>query len=356
MHIRSLRFILPLVLALTVLLVAPPFIARADSLTADPPSGTVGTVFQISGTGFAPGELVSLWISHPDGTIESQGFTTADGSGNISFSAIPTENWGYGFFVQVARGLRSKYETTVTFEFYSPEVGSSGSAATGCSAGVFYASGFQPNERVATWTGLPDGTYQPLPAVSADADGIVTFTWTPQFGWPGGVYSVAAQGYGSKVQAADDYYWDGALFTGEGDCTTPVVTDTGTSDTPAASSQGGTVLLKPNNVYNYQGAGVYLSSNPDELWYFDCNWKWVPFGSPMYMLVLGFQPNEQVKVSYEVFDVVSGVNYKTLNADENGNLSLEVDMTGLPAGHYHWWFQAKSVTYCGHFDRLEPSQ
>ena len=101
---------------------------------------------------------------------------------------------------------------------------------------------------------------------------------------------------------------------------------------------------------NPHGPGVYLNTIADELYYFDCGWKWRPMGGTIYFEVLGFKPGEQVRVSYEVLLVQDRTYYTTLTADANGNVSMAFDSTNAVKGHYHWWFEAGSASYCGHYD------
>jgi hypothetical protein len=96
--------------------------------------------------------------------------------------------------------------------------------------------------------------------------------------------------------------------------------------------------------------GVFLNTDPNALYYFGCDWKWRPMGGYVYFIVHGFQANESVNVSYEIFGL-QGITYlTTLGADANGNLQMTVDMANAVHGHYHWHFDASSASYCGHFD------
>jgi hypothetical protein len=422
--------------ALILLLAAPD--ARAAGLVVSPQSGTRGTSFQFRGSGFTPTETVALWVNFPDGQVVGQGNTQADQGGSVSFSVTPDATYPYGYFVEVAHGISSQYEVTAGFSLGSIRSRSHGGQNV-CANGSFLASGYTPGETVATWTTRPDGVSVALPNVSADANGVVSFTFMPQTGWPAGPYIVVALGYSSKYQGVNNFNWDGANLAG-GKClnqdqsvsnsgpTTKcgsgnfaaagfisgetVATWTTRPDgvsvaLPSASAdENGVVtftfmpqpgwpagpyivvalgysskyqgvnnfnwdganltggnckgkdvarpplsLVVPGSIVVSHGPGVYLGNDPNRLYYFDCGWKWRSFGSNIYFLVLGFKPFEQVGVSYQIMNIQPDLKpYATINADGNGNAAFSINTFGMPSGHYHWWFSSASASYCGHYD------
>lgn len=350
MRSNVLRTIALIALAIGLALALAPSPVRADGPTIDPPSGTLGGVFQFTAPGFTPNEKVALWITIPGGTVLNQGYTAADETGTVNYTIVPSGDWAFGFYFQVAHGMRSAFESAIQFEYYSPARGASDEGSHGCPTGSLIAPGFAANEGVAMWYLAPDGTAKALPNVSADAQGVLNWTFvnaTPGFV---GTYNVAAQGYTSKFLASHVFYWDGSGFTGQGDCGGVVIAPDTSTTTTTGTGNGGTVLAVPRNVANFMGPGVYLNTDPDLLYYFDCNYKWRPMGGTIYFEVLGFQPYEQVKVWYEVLLGAGPTPYTTLNADENGNVAFSFNDAGYPKGHYHWWFEAKSAKYCGHYD------
>jgi Rieske Fe-S protein len=104
------------------------------------------------------------------------------------------------------------------------------------------------------------------------------------------------------------------------------------------------------SIVNYKGPNVYLNTNPNNLYYSDCNWKWVQHSGTIYFAAVGFKPFEQIGVTYLIFNIQGLTDYTTLTADSNGNVRMTWDSTGAPRGHYHWMFTSSSASYCGHFD------
>ena len=106
----------------------------------------------------------------------------------------------------------------------------------------------------------------------------------------------------------------------------------------------------PKNIVNCRGSGVYLNTNPNALYFFGCNWKWVPMGGTIYFLVLGFHPNESVAVSYEILGIQGMTHVTTVGANGSGYAAFHINSIGMRPGHYHWWFTSHSASYCGHYD------
>ncbi|MGE5138184.1 MAG: hypothetical protein ACM3JD_01870, partial [Rudaea sp.] len=209
-------------LCLAFLLMVSPGAVGAAGLSVSPSQGLPGTTFQFEGSGFAANEGVALWASFPDGSVHGQGTAAADSTGKVTFSITADASYGYGDYLQVAHGLSSRYELTGSFGVYPPasakSSGGSGEGAGACSAN-FYGGGFAPNESISTWAGRPDGIAVALPSTGADADGIVTFVFVPQAGWPGGPYTVVAHGNSTKYEVAVNLNYDGYSVTG-GRCAT----------------------------------------------------------------------------------------------------------------------------------------
>lgn len=62
------------------------------------------------------------------------------------------------------------------------------------------ASGFNENEKVALWVGLPDGSSVSLGTTQADSSGSISFSVSPASGWVEGEVIVAARGLSSKQE------------------------------------------------------------------------------------------------------------------------------------------------------------
>jgi hypothetical protein len=253
-----------------------------------------------------------------------------------------------GSYLQVAHGISSDYEVTAYFSYgtYIPSSGSSGGTTTtgGCGNGNFSASGFTPNEAVATWTTRPDGQSVALANTVADSTGLVSFNFAPLSGWPVGPYIVVAYGRTSHYTGANNFNWDGANLIGGAGCAT---TTTGAPATQPVANPG----LK--QIVNFQGNAVYLNNIPDQLYYADCGTKWwaIRQGSPIYIVVVGFQPNEYVDIYTELFQTGGYARYGSQTADAGGVLPMTFTSTGYALGHYHLHFGGKNGSYyCGHFD------
>jgi hypothetical protein len=55
-------------------------------LVAEPSSGPAGTTFSFAGSGFRDGEIVSYWLTGPDGAVYQGGAATARADGTVTFS------------------------------------------------------------------------------------------------------------------------------------------------------------------------------------------------------------------------------------------------------------------------------
>lgn len=111
----------------------------------------------------------------------------------------------------------------------------------------------------------------------------------------------------------------------------------------------------PPYLRNYQGSSVYLFTDPNERWYFDCGFKWRPMDQgSLYTTSLWFYPNEQVKYEIVILNTgeVSGNGEAVANGA--GYLDLTFNTVSWIPDHYHLIFKGQSsgVVYCGHFDLI----
>jgi hypothetical protein len=109
----------------------------------------------------------------------------------------------------------------------------------------------------------------------------------------------------------------------------------------------------PGNLRNYQGSSVYLYTDPSQLWYFDCGFKWRPMGQgSLYTISLWFYPNERVRYDILNFNLAQVVGNGEGIANGAGYLDLTFDTSSWTPDHYHLIFygQSSDVVYCGHFD------
>ncbi|MBX0327910.1 hypothetical protein K2Z83_09510 [Oscillochloris sp. ZM17-4] len=153
-----------------------------DNTTGDP-SSQQGALVNIFGRGFVARELISIWITAPDGVVFSFPYqpTTSD----IGSFAVPFEfnaNHPTGFYAFTALGNLSGYQVISRFNLTSRASPLSGwaqlrvaypSSRNGAQGTLFEVQGkrFNPYERVDVWMTLPDNAVRGLPSQYADANG-----------------------------------------------------------------------------------------------------------------------------------------------------------------------------------------
>lgn len=340
MLLRPLRGLLFLLLIASFAAAIGVPIARADGLFVTPPSGMPGTTFLVQGGGFHGNEQVQLWSQFPDNRIVQLADTKADGGGNATFQVSTDSTFAFGSYVLAAHGTSSG--NTV---FGRLVIGSAGSSSVSvgtayCQGQNFTVPGFASGERVAFSVQLPNGAVQTLGTVGADGGGNATFQLPLRPGLPIGAYVITGQGLSSGHQTSDTLTFDGSTLSGS----------------HCSVSLGGSLPIGlvpgaiPKNIVQYRGPGVYLNTDPNNLYYFGCDFKWRQMDGIIYFLVLGFRPNEQVVISYEILGIQSRLNYATVNADGYGKVPFGINALSMAPGHYHWWFTSSSASYCGHYD------
>ncbi|MGB8646232.1 MAG: hypothetical protein WCF84_13420 [Anaerolineae bacterium] len=337
---RTARFWLVFLALCVVFIIGfAPSPVHADGLSIYPPFGVPGTAFQIQGSGFAANESVALWLQYPDGHTLNAATVNADGSGSAAFVLATNASYPWGSYVVLAHGQSSGSNVWGRLTLGSSGGGTVITGSTSCQNGSFIVPGFIAGETVLVMAQLPNGSVMPT-TVSADGSGTISFALPLQTGLPTGTYVISTQGLVSNHQTRDQLSFDGSTLTGN-NCSVTLNT---------AISGGYVPALIPKNIVEYRGPGVYLGTDPGQLNYFDCNWKWRPMGGIIYFLVLGFHPYEKVDVSYEILLVQGRTYYTTLNADQYGNVVFAFNSIGKTWGHYHWWFTGQSASYCGHYD------
>lgn len=339
---RSLRGLSFLVLLVALLLASSASPVLAGSLVVSPASGLPGTTFLVQGSGFRAFEAVQLWSQYPDNRIIQLSTSNADGGGSAAFQVKTDSSFPFGSYVLLAHGLSSG--ANVYGNLFVGTAGNS-SVVTGsafCQGQNFTVPGFSSGERVAFTVKLPNGKVQVLGTIGADGSGNATFTLPVKPGLPTGNYVINAQGLSSGHQTSDTLTFDGSTLTG-GKCSVSV----------GGSVPGGIAVgAVPRNIVQYRGPGVYSNTNPNQLYYAGCDSKWWGMNGLVYMLVLGFKPNEQVNVSYEILGIQGRTSYATVTANAYGNVPFGVNTIPMTAGHYHWWFTSPSASYCGHYDHV----
>ncbi|MGB9739408.1 MAG: hypothetical protein C0184_10380 [Chloroflexus aggregans] len=142
-----------------------------------------GQILEIDGRGFIGGELVSFWLTAPDGTVidfpPGQQVVQASANGAVSTSFQFEGKNPVGRYTVTALGNTSGFRAFAHVELRSRPVTPRGPArlsvvvpagATAPQRSIFYANGdlFFPGERVDLWLTMPDGAVRGFPSTFAD--------------------------------------------------------------------------------------------------------------------------------------------------------------------------------------------
>ncbi|MDW8405670.1 hypothetical protein, partial [Chloroflexus sp.] len=142
-----------------------------------------GQILEVDGRGFLGGELVSFWLTAPDGTVidfpPGQQVVQATTSGAVSTSFQFEGKNPVGRYTVTALGNVSGFRAFAHFELRSRPVTQRGPArltvvvpfgAEAPQRSIFYANGdlFFPGERVDLWLTMPDGSVRGFPSTFAD--------------------------------------------------------------------------------------------------------------------------------------------------------------------------------------------
>ncbi|WP_298402627.1 hypothetical protein [uncultured Chloroflexus sp.] len=142
-----------------------------------------GQILEVDGRNFLGGELVSFWLTAPDGTVinfpPGQQVVQATPSGAVSTSFQFEGKNPVGRYTVTALGNTSGFRVFAHFELKSRPVTQRGPArlsvvvpfgAEAPQRSIFYANGdlFFPGERVDLWLTLPDSSVRGFPSTFAD--------------------------------------------------------------------------------------------------------------------------------------------------------------------------------------------
>ncbi len=142
-----------------------------------------GQILEVDGRGFIGGELVSFWLTAPDGTVidfpPGQQVIQATPAGAVSTSFQFEGKNPVGRYTVTALGNTSGFRAFAHFELRSRPVTPRGPArlsvvvplgAQAPQRSIFYANGdlFFPGERVDLWLTMPDGAVRGFPSTFAD--------------------------------------------------------------------------------------------------------------------------------------------------------------------------------------------
>jgi hypothetical protein len=176
-----------------------------DNTTGDP-SSQQGALVNIFGRGFVARELISIWITAPDGVVIA--FPSQPTTSDIGSFAVPfqfNENHPTGFYAFTALGNSSGYQVISRFNLTSRPSQTSGwaqlrvafpASRSGGQGSTFEVQGkrFNPYERVDIWMTLPDGAVRGLPSQYADFNGEFFADLSLDERLPTGEYDFSAKG------------------------------------------------------------------------------------------------------------------------------------------------------------------
>ncbi|HEX2915266.1 MAG TPA: hypothetical protein VH186_31165 [Chloroflexia bacterium] len=162
----------------------PPVDSQAvpqGGLQVSPSSGFVKQIFQLSGSGYAPGEKISLWQTSPLGEANSLGTIYSDPHGNFSYTYQSYISIS-GLWSITAHGLISGTEKSGYFLINSAEQGEVSASASispnhGYSSSGITVNGvnFLPSETYSYWFTGPDQRVYAGGRATTNADGTLSF-------------------------------------------------------------------------------------------------------------------------------------------------------------------------------------
>jgi hypothetical protein len=205
-------------------------IPASTNMTVTPKCAAPGTVFSFSAAGFRPHELVGVYATRPDQSVNGAPFQVeADGSGGVGGVTLTTSpSSQQGIWAMSMEGTESHVKAVGYFKVVNtssppppPGGGGGGSCdASGSVSGtatpnsggpgttiVFRATGFTPGEAVSFWFTEPHGnvigTAQPIPnGVNSDGSvGPLPLTLDSSFASDSGRWALTFEGASSHHQA-----------------------------------------------------------------------------------------------------------------------------------------------------------
>lgn len=153
----------------------------SDNTTGDP-SGLHGALVDINGRGFQAREVVSVWITAPDGTVLDYPQQQTSDIGSFASTFRFDETYPAGRYAFTALGTASGYQVITHFDLAARPSTPNGWAALRVASpfppsdghrALFEVQGkrFAPSERVDIWMTLPDGGVRGLPSQFANEIG-----------------------------------------------------------------------------------------------------------------------------------------------------------------------------------------
>jgi hypothetical protein len=180
--------------------------ASSAALTAAPASPRQNDTVTLTGSGFSPGETVSVWITYPDFTVYGVAEMVANGDGGFDFPYLPdflgATFTPTGTYTYTARGQSSGREVYASINVAidiapGPSAGVTLAAEPGRdgqgSYFVFRGGGYAPNETAALWLRYPDNSVADLGQIEASSSGQIEYVLYVG-GAPVGHYALTARG------------------------------------------------------------------------------------------------------------------------------------------------------------------
>ena len=143
-----------LVLSMTLtVFAAKPAHAATATLTVVNPKVALGDGLTISGTGFASGEKIALWVTTPDGRALDGAYLNASADGTFSNFSNPeyTFQGSPGMWHVTVKGLESGQTASAPFQVMAPTLQATGLVLGPLVVVLFSGEGWLKGDRVSVW-------------------------------------------------------------------------------------------------------------------------------------------------------------------------------------------------------------
>lgn len=187
------------------------------SLSATPANPRQNDTVTLVGTGFSPGETVSVWITYPDYTVYGVAEVATNGDGSFSYPYLPdflgATFTPTGRYTYTAHGQSSGREVYASIDVAIGQ-------APGTTAGVtltaeprrdtqgsyyvFSGAGYGADEEVAVWLRYPDNHVEDLGRISAGPSGRIEYVLYVG-GAPVGRYALTARGLRTGLNGISEF-------------------------------------------------------------------------------------------------------------------------------------------------------
>lgn len=204
-------------LALLLGLVTWGSFAQSASLSATPTAPRQNDTVTLVGSGFTPGETVSVWITYPDFTVFGVAEVVTNGDGSFNYPYLP-DFLGAAFtptgrYTYTAFGQSSGREVYAAIDVAIDQApGTTSGVALTAEPGrdgqgsyfVFRGSGYRGGETVALWLRYPDNTVADLGRLVAGPTGQMEYLLYVG-GAPVGRYAFTARGLASGANGIAEF-------------------------------------------------------------------------------------------------------------------------------------------------------